>query len=241
MYEGGFMKQTVYLYRMTNDTGCAPCIFENDYKVTDTLTLACCKGGQLRKNKGVYTGLRHTIGKQHFEGIKNHSEKVFVVGIMKQRIIYVAEITNICEMKDYFSNKNNKHRKDFIYTYSEQGCFEKNQKFYLVRNNNTKDFHPKDLEKVHRRDELGKYVLISESFAYFGKEEKLIKNDEKLRSLLPKRQETKTYFSDSEEFGTIINFIDEIWKNRPVSIVNTEPTERLKSDCSGYNKDNKEG
>ena len=238
---GVFVKQTIYLYRMTNDTGCAPCIFENDYKATGILTLACCKGGQLRKSKGVYTGLRHTIGKRHFEGIKNHSEKVFVVGLMKQRIIYVAEITDICEMKDYFSNKNNRFRKDFIYTYSEQGCFERNQNFYLVRNNNTPAFHPKDFDEMHRRDELGKYVLISDSFAYFGKEEKLIRNDEIFKNLLPNRQETKTYHNTYEEFEAIMSYIDEIWKTRPESIIKAEPSERLNPDCSGCTKDKKEG
>ncbi len=40
--------------------------------------------------------------------------------------------------------------------------------FYLVRNKNNEIFHTdKEQEKCHR-DELGKYVLISKSFVYFG-------------------------------------------------------------------------
>ena len=60
------MTEHIYLYRLTSDTGCAPCIYDRKYKVTNLLSLSCCKGGQLRHRNGtvtaVNTGLRWKIG-----------------------------------------------------------------------------------------------------------------------------------------------------------------------------------
>lgn len=227
------MKQTVYIYRMTNDTGCAPCVFEKSYKPTPLLTLACCKGGQLRRGKYINTGLRNTIGTRHFQRIKERSEKVLVIGIMKNRIIYIAEITDICEMKEYFENPEYKSRLDCIYTCSGKAKTDHGKEFYLVRNRNNPYFHSKSETGLHHRDECGRFVLFSNSFAYFGKEEKLIANDKKLLELLPKRQETKTYSEGSDAFETIMNFVNELWNNRPQTIIYSEPSERINKSCTG--------
>ena len=69
------MKRTVYIYRVPYDSGFAPCVLGNGHIPTDTLTLACCKGGQIRKGKGVNTGLRYTVSKNHWDGIKTAPKK----------------------------------------------------------------------------------------------------------------------------------------------------------------------
>ena len=230
------MRRFVYFYRMTHDTGFAPCVYENGYKVSDTLTLACCKGGQIRKcgkaktKKGINTGLRHTIGVRHWDGIKNKTDEVYVVGIMKNRVLYIAQITDICEMKEYFSDEKNKNRLDSIYNYSEtpEFCFDK--EFHLVRNNNNESFHTDKEQEQCRRDELGKYVLISKSFVYFGNKAETNTIDKKYFDILPKRQETKAYSDGQNGFGAALDLIDEFWKDR-ITVASKNPTQKNTQNC----------
>ena len=42
----------IFAYRLAWDTGFAPCLDHNVF------TLACCKGGQVRRGKDIFTGLR---------------------------------------------------------------------------------------------------------------------------------------------------------------------------------------
>lgn len=51
----------IFAYRIVDDTGFAPCVDHN------LLTLACCKGGQIRNGKNILTGLRYHIGKYREE------------------------------------------------------------------------------------------------------------------------------------------------------------------------------
>ena len=46
----------LFIYRMTSDKGLAPCVDNG------LLSLACCKGGQVRNGKPIKTGLRYRIG-----------------------------------------------------------------------------------------------------------------------------------------------------------------------------------
>ena len=226
------MQQFIYIYRMTCDTGCAPCVYDKGYITTDMLTLACCKGGQIRKKKGVNTGLRYTIGSKHQEGIKNKTEDVYVIGVMKNRLVYIAQITDVCEMKDYFADDKYKRRLDSIYNYSETPKTSCGKQFYFIRNNNNPNFHPEGECGLHKRDELGRFVLISKSFAYFGKQFNAKINNEKYNSILPKRQETKLYFFGQYGFDIAIELINEYWNNN-ICIVSNEPTERIAENSSG--------
>lgn len=182
------MNTYIYLYRMTSDTGNAQCVYTgktNKFEISNMLTLACCKGGQIRyyKNglaKPVHTGLRHTIGKRHKESIKNKTDRVIVVGIYKNKIMYVADISEIITMYEYFSNQKYEDRKDYIY--SVLNCTQSNvdtksdTQYFLQRNKNNLFFHspPLGLDKKtddeliaqHHRDELGEFVLISKKFSY---------------------------------------------------------------------------
>ena len=74
----------LYIYRLTDDAGFAPCA-ENGL-----LSLACCKGGQIRKGKVINTGLRHRIG-THREA-NYETDDVYILGIYKNKMLYLAKV-----------------------------------------------------------------------------------------------------------------------------------------------------
>ena len=205
----------VYIYRMTSDTGSAPCIFETGYNKTDVLTLACCKGGQIRQGKDVKTGLRHNIGKNH----KGTDDTVYVVGIFKDCVLYVAKLSQIITMEDYFGKKQFEKRLDCIYTPKRK------------RNKTNPLFHPKGDGKQLRRDWNGIYVLLSEEFSYNGcKYEEHCADT--IKNYLPKRQETKSYNNNSEGFETILSFIKLELKKKS----SEKPICEIKEGCKGCNQ-----
>ena len=215
-----------YFYRMTCDTGNAPCVFNNGYKQTNLLTLACCKGGQIRRYKGtdknVYTGLRHTIG----EAMKKNPENdYYVIGILKDRIIYVAKIREAILMNNYFSDKKYLKRMDCIYK-----VVDTNEQWKLKRRDGfNPSFHGLCDTNQHHHDELGEYVLLSDDFVYQGRNQDLL-IDDNVKELMPKRQETKTY-NDAENH-LIADFVKRCLDKGIRS--GFEPTERLsETSCKG--------
>ena len=184
------MGQVIFAYRLTNDTGFAPCVDNN------ILTLACCKGGQVRKEKDVCWGLRYSIGKYAKE---YPDDEIYVIGIYKNRLLYCAKATEIIEMTEYYSEEQKAKygkRKDHIYDI-------KNGE--LKRNNFLKHIHADKLQ--YRRDKNGVYVIISNKFSYFGKNAECI--DEKMLSILPKGVGTIKYDLNNEHFEIVYNFIKE--------------------------------
>jgi hypothetical protein len=194
----------IYAYRLTDDTGCAPCIFDLDHKPTGVLTLACCKGGQICKNGSERrTGLRHTIGKEYKEPIKNGKAIVYLLGIYKNTLLYFARVTEVITMAEYFApNGKYKHHLDCIYDTLPNGGFR--------RNDNNPKFHPKDCIKKHSQDWLGEYVLISDIFAYFGKESSAI-SLKNLSKDLPEKQGHMPYDSNSDDGKQIIDEVSKRW------------------------------
>ena len=107
-YENGddhMGKTVLYVYAMTNDSGFAPCVAEG------LLTLACCKGGK----KG---GMRLSAAK-HFK----NNDDVWVLGVCGKRLankygktayspVYLARITNVTEMTEYYTNTKYSGRAD---------------------------------------------------------------------------------------------------------------------------------
>ena len=73
----------LYIYRMTDDSGFAPCVEKG------LLSLACCKGGQIRNGKVVNTGLRHRIG-IHREA-NYATDDVYILGVYKNKMLYFAK------------------------------------------------------------------------------------------------------------------------------------------------------
>ena len=189
------MGKAMFIYRLKYDTGFAPCV---DH---DTFTLACCKGGYFRNGKPVHAGLRHRIGEYHK---RYKDDNIFLLGTYGGKLLYVAEITRIMEMKDYYCERMtcDKKRTDDIYDVNENG--------ELVRNSRLAEVHSKGSEESEK-DKLGDYVLISDKFTYFGVDAKEI--DEELRELFPKTRETKVYYEgypgwEEESFNRIMDYLE---------------------------------
>jgi len=143
----------LYMYRMTDDSGLAPCVEKG------LLTLACCKGGQLRNGKPVHTGLRYRIGSQR-DGADPKTDNVYILGTYKNRLLYLARVTEAITMEKYYDGRS-KGRTDDIYSLINGG---------LVRNAvlRKQDVHT-DPDRVIR-DIAGKYVLLSRDFIYLGRD-----------------------------------------------------------------------
>ena len=90
-----------YIYRMTYDTGNAPCVTDINGNKTGILSLACCKGGQIRhyadgRTAYVNTGLRKTVGENFIsEKKKKAGEKQFVIGFVENILTFVYYIVKI--------------------------------------------------------------------------------------------------------------------------------------------------
>ncbi len=219
----------IHAYRLTDDSGNAPCIHSLDGKQTDMLTLACCKGGQIRNEKGILTGLRYKIGRNHEADIANKSRDVYLMGIYKDTLLYFAQITEIVLMEDYYaSDSRYKNRRDAIYDFAD-GIF--------TRNNHNPCFHPKNVPERHKRDQLGKYVLMSNHFAYWGKESQKIPDD--IVRFLPAFRESKSYCAsdDAQRGMKIMNLMQERWnfkeniQNEPHSLHRTCHRKGCASKC----------
>ncbi len=165
----------LYIYRLTDDTGFAPCV-ENGL-----LSLACCKGGQIRNGKVVHTGLRHRIGVYREADYKN--DDVYVLGTLNDKMLYLAKVTNVVTMNEYYGGMS-AGRTDDIYSFKDGK---------LIRNKKLRD------KKVHtdpdrvRKDIAGEYVLLSDDFIYLGADAVII---ESITNYFPRFQETKVYQGD---------------------------------------------
>lgn len=160
----------VYIYRLTSDTGLAPCVEEG------LLSLAVCKGGQLRKGAPCNTGLRHLIGESKEYDKKN----IYIIGTIHDKFLYLARVTCVVTMAEYFSGIS-RDRTDDIYCV-EQGL--------LCRNDNLRK------QGVHTetdrilKDIAGQYVILSDDYIYLGRDAVSIDIVKKYNARF---QETKTY------------------------------------------------
>jgi hypothetical protein len=192
---------TVFSYRLTSDTGFAPCVDNGVF------TLACCKGGQFRAGKYIKCGLRHRIGA--YSKDKSENTEVFLLGIYKDTLLYYARISEVFTMSYYYRSGLSKGRTDNIYSYDQTGYCD------LVRNDLLPKVHPK-IDPVTNtvnpqiyKDICGEYVLYSTEFSYWGIESTVI-SDEEILSILPKRQEyypLKPYSNHLQNFNKIHEFV----------------------------------
>jgi hypothetical protein len=163
----------LYIYRLTDDTGFAPCV-ENDL-----LSLACCKGGQIRNGKVINTGLRHRIGIQREADYT--IDEVYILGIYKSKMLYLAKVTNVVTMEEYFDGMS-KGRTDDIYSLVNGE---------LVRNKKLMDKNVHTEPDRIRKDIAGQYVVLSNDYVYLGSDAVSI---EGIAKYYPHFQETKKYF-----------------------------------------------
>ncbi len=178
----------LYIYRMTDDSGFAPCVEGG------LLSLSCCKGGQIRNGKVINTGLRHRIG-IHREA--NYAiDDVYVLGVYKNKILYFARVTDVVSMEEYFGGMS-KGRTDDIYSLVDGK---------LVRNNKLRkeDVHTEPNRVI--KDLAGKYVVLSNDFIYLGEDAVAI---DSISQYYPNFQETKVYTDKQAQ-----KIVDECMKYR---------------------------
>lgn len=157
------MDKIIFTYRLTHDTGFAPCVDNG------LLTLACCKGG----TKTVKRGLRYFIGRFFEENLQKNVE-VYISGIYAGKLLYIAKIDKVITMNEYFCKKEYKGRIDQIYRWDGEELKRENRKLKGIHND----------ERSNKCDINGKYVLISKEFVFWGN--KAIDIDESILSFYPK-------------------------------------------------------
>lgn len=162
----------LYIYRLTNDTGFAPCVEKG------LLSLACCKGGQIRNGRVINTGLRHRIGQKREADYE--IDDVYILGVFKDKMLYLAKVTKVVSMEEYF-NGMSKGRTDDIYSLVN-GELVRNQKL------RTEDVHTEP-DRI-KKDLAGRYVVLSEDYIYLGVDAVTI---EEITQYYPKFEETKVY------------------------------------------------
>ena len=140
----------LFMYRLTNDTGLAPCVDNG------LLSLAVCKGGQIRNGKACHRGMRYKIGSEFCSDLVN--DPVYVLGMYKGEFLYLARITEVLTMKEYYHGRSVR-RTDNIYSLRNGE---------LKRNSNLRDKHMREEDAI--RDLAGEYVLLSNNFIYRGKD-----------------------------------------------------------------------
>lgn len=141
----------LFMYRLSDDTGLAPCVQDG------LLSLAVCKGGQIRNGKSINTGLRYWIGSRFTTDYKK--DKVYILGTYHNKFLFIANITEVMTMEDYYHGKS-KNRLDNLYSLNE-GSLHRNR--FLFK------------EGIHTqeqvlRDIAGKYVLLSDKYIYLGRD-----------------------------------------------------------------------
>ncbi len=163
----------VFIYRLTSDTGLAPCVKDG------LLSLACCKGGQIRNGKIIKTGLRYRIGVNR-DNFDYNVDNVYLLGTYNNKLLYLARVTDILTMKEYYCGLS-KGRTDDIYRVKTG---------HLERNNWLKnlDVHTEPGRII--RDLAGEYVVLSEDYIYLGKDAMHIDILDKYNA---RYQETKLY------------------------------------------------
>lgn len=196
----------LYTYRLASDTGLAPCI-ENSL-----LSLACCKGGQIRNRKPIHTGLRYRIGIMR-DGADYNNDNVYLLGTHKNNFLYLARITNIVTMTEYFDAMS-KGRTDNIYSLV-------NGK--LVRNHHLWNEGVHVDEQQNIRDIAGEYVLLSDDFIYLGKDATYVDIVDKYGASF---RETKLYKGELAE-----KIISECMKYKDGK--KHRPTKPFKKTCGG--------
>lgn len=175
------MNKVIYAYRLVDDTGFAPCVDNG------LLSLACCKGGQVRNGRNIRTGLRYHVGKHRQEFPE---DEIYLLGIYHNRLLYYAKVTSVMDMTEYFSEKTKKEfgkRKDHIYDVRDGA---------LQRNDFVPYIHEKgDIRNI--QDANGVFVLLSRQFTYFGRSAPDIPQN--LLAVLPRNRETKKYIGASAQ------------------------------------------
>ena len=238
-------KHFIYSYRLTYFGGTAPCYDEN------RLSLAICKRDMRR-----VMGRRFKADKE-----KKLSNKYWFIGIVgkelansadsafkndAENILYIAEVSDVVDYADYFSDKQYKKRSDCIYEETSEniGSYPKEgDRFFKHIDKKISDVHSEDdLQKRDWDVQHGSretYVLISDKYAFIDR----IKYSGRIKEAVNQCKGKlangvgHTYFEVSED-SELIDILEEIVKesNKHHGITNL-PAEAKNKCASGCGKD----
>ncbi|NCD06258.1 MAG: hypothetical protein EOL97_09070 [Spirochaetia bacterium] len=197
----------LFSYKIANDTGFAPNPFHN------VLSLATCKPG-IRKSKKEGDWIAGFSSKAliyNYNKSKSHPKRTF----KSEELIYLMKIDKIITYKEYWESDEYNLKK-----YSSDTLIQKNGDNIYKPTINF-DMNNIDLcssyeqiknsyhdEKNKSRDISGKYVLISNTFYYFGINSILLDS-----SISPKIPKTQSYYGirthDKKQAIRFINYIQD--------------------------------
>jgi len=205
----------LFSYKIENDTGFAPNPFQN------VLTLATCKPG-IRKSKKIGDWIAGFSSKaliHNYNKSKLHPKRTF----KGEELIYLMKIDKISTYKEYWeSNKYNSKKifKDTLIQKHGDNIYKPiiNFNFNFDNIDRCSCYEQIDncyhKEKNKSRDLSGKYVLISNTFYYFGINS-LILDD----SIAPKIPITQSYYGvRTHDNKQVIKFISYIQNNYEIGI-----------------------
>jgi hypothetical protein len=152
-------KKVVFAYRLTHDTGLAPCVDNG------LLSLAVCKGGQVIEGKPTHRGsMRYHVGKLYEKYQPKNDLEIYLLGFYHDKMLYFAQLTDVMPMEKYYSGLDFvQGREDNIYEFDNNG-----EPVRSVQLRNCGPCHDDDDVLNTLRDFAGEYVLMSENFIYFG-------------------------------------------------------------------------
>lgn len=142
----------LYVYVMTNDTGFAPCVEDG------LLSLACCKGG-------VNGGMRGAIARDFSTCDK---DDIWVLGVCGKGLaagdftkeyspVFLAKVTGTVPMTEYFMPNSEYNGRNDHFAYKSDG-----------EHLTSTEENPHTNADDQKKDIGGKYVILSESFIYWG-------------------------------------------------------------------------
>jgi len=202
------MERIIYLYRMSSDTGNAPCVYGMDGVTTlPTLSLACCKGGGVRQDKTpIKSGLRREIGRDA-DKINAGEKEVWLAALYEGHFLYGARLSRVVSMREYFSSEEFEGRMDRIYSVRKDAPIEAEYNYLTRRKNVNKDFHPEGDDTLRMRDELGKWVLLSDHFVYLGEESATVQTPDIIKDLFPDHRGRRYYNIDTTEGQLLMDYM----------------------------------
>ncbi|MBO4456466.1 MAG: hypothetical protein J5802_01960 [Butyrivibrio sp.] len=164
-----------------------------EYTLLYVLTVRCtsksCEEDLSVHRISTIDGLRYRIGAKK-NGVDYSKDDVYVLGTYEDKMLYLAKVTNVVTMEQYFSGMS-KGRTDDIFTLKDGK---------LIRNDWLREHDVHTEPGRVKRDLAGKYVLLSDDYIYLGKDAVHIDSVAKYNARF---QETKFY--DADTAMTIIN------------------------------------
>ena len=225
MKKKGNIMSKILVYRMTHDSGFAPNPFGR------YLTLVACTPNHMRANlqKGDWI-----VGLEA-KHLSEQRKKARLCEKKEQLIIYVAEVSEVLNLNDYFNDLRFQYKKfqkcnnwkirrgDNVYYIDnnqwkwikghEHNDKYKNQNYFNVNDFN-KIWNNQQMKKQYKpliQDINGNRVFISENFSYFG--DKCVSFDPKFSNCVKQSQGIKYCREENKNYKNFLDYLKDLMKN----------------------------